>query len=128
MRRDTKKPAGEVADAKLFDDWSDLIETDLRAKVRDFIETTTAEASDQLSRPSRPHVQNMAATYKPSFAPLDDLDGRGLVKRRGASMGAEHLLRQTLHLVVRRAREQAFDARMRTRQNACVQAAFLYRL
>jgi hypothetical protein len=44
MTRDTTKLAGAVADAKLFDDWFDLIETELRTKVRGFIETTIEEA------------------------------------------------------------------------------------
>ncbi|MDQ6870110.1 MAG: hypothetical protein M3178_17855 [Pseudomonadota bacterium] len=47
MKRDTTKPAGDVADAKLFDDWVDLIETDLRTKVRGFIETAIEEAFDR---------------------------------------------------------------------------------
>jgi hypothetical protein len=47
MRRDTTKPAGDVADAKLFGDWFDLIETDLRTKGRGFIETMIAEALAQ---------------------------------------------------------------------------------
>jgi hypothetical protein len=33
VKRDTTKLAGDVADAKLFDDWFDLIETDLRTKM-----------------------------------------------------------------------------------------------
>jgi hypothetical protein len=46
-KRDTTKPAGNVADAKLFDDWFDLIETDLRTKARAFIETMIEEAFDR---------------------------------------------------------------------------------
>jgi hypothetical protein len=37
MKRDTTKPVGDVADAKLFDDGFDLIDTDLRTKGRGFI-------------------------------------------------------------------------------------------
>jgi hypothetical protein len=44
MKRDTTKLAGDVADAKLFGDWFDLIETDRRTEVRGFIEPTIAEA------------------------------------------------------------------------------------
>jgi hypothetical protein len=44
MIRDTTKPAVDVADAKRFDDWFELIETDRRAKVRGFIDTMIAEA------------------------------------------------------------------------------------
>ena len=47
MKIDTTKPAGDVADAKLFDDWFDFIETDLPTKVRGFIETTIEEAFDR---------------------------------------------------------------------------------
>jgi hypothetical protein len=47
MTRDTTKPAGDAADAKLFGDWFDLIATDLRTKVRGFIETTIEEAFDR---------------------------------------------------------------------------------
>jgi hypothetical protein len=47
MKRDTTKAAGDVADAKLFDDWFDLIETDFRANVGGIIETTIAEAFDR---------------------------------------------------------------------------------
>jgi hypothetical protein len=47
MTRDTTKAAGDVADAKLFDDWFDLIEADLRPKPRGFNETTIEEAFDR---------------------------------------------------------------------------------
>ncbi len=47
MKRDTTKPAGDVADATLFGDGFDLIETDLRTKMRGFIETTIEEAFDR---------------------------------------------------------------------------------
>ncbi len=47
MKRVTTKPAGDVADAKLFDDCFDLIETELRTNVRGFIETTIEEAFDR---------------------------------------------------------------------------------
>lgn len=47
MKRVTTKPAVDVADAKLFDDWFDLIETDLRTKVRGFLDTMIAEAFDR---------------------------------------------------------------------------------
>jgi len=36
VNRDTTKPAGDVADAKLVGDWFDLIETDLCTNVRGF--------------------------------------------------------------------------------------------
>jgi len=47
MTRNTTKAAGDVADATLFGDWFDLIEMDLRTKVRGFIETMIAEAFDR---------------------------------------------------------------------------------
>ncbi len=41
MNRDSTKP-GDVADAKLFNDWFDLIETDLHTKARGFIDSCPA--------------------------------------------------------------------------------------
>jgi hypothetical protein len=52
MKRDTTKAAGDVADAKLFDDWFDLIEADLRPKPRGFNETTIEEAFDRFRNDS----------------------------------------------------------------------------
>jgi hypothetical protein len=49
MKKDTTKATGDVADAKLFGNWFDLIETDHRTEVRGFIEPTMVEASDRLA-------------------------------------------------------------------------------
>jgi hypothetical protein len=38
MKRDTTKTPADVAEEKLFDNWFNLIETELRTKVRGFIE------------------------------------------------------------------------------------------
>jgi putative transposase len=52
MKRDTTKQAAETAEEELFDNWFDPIETDLRTKVRGFIETVLEEELDgALSRP-----------------------------------------------------------------------------
>jgi transposase len=46
MKTDTTKPAGDVADQTLFDDWFDPVETGLRSKLRGFIETMIEEELD----------------------------------------------------------------------------------
>jgi putative transposase len=46
MKTDTTKPAGDVADQTLFDNWFDPVETGLRSKVRGFIETMIEEELD----------------------------------------------------------------------------------
>jgi putative transposase len=52
MKIDTTKALADVADEKLFDNWFDPIETDLRTKVRGFIETMIEEELETaLSRP-----------------------------------------------------------------------------
>lgn len=52
MKAHTTKPAGDVADEKLFDNWFDPITTGLRAKTRGFTETMIEEELDSaLSRP-----------------------------------------------------------------------------
>jgi putative transposase len=52
MKIDTTKALADVADEKLFDNWFDPIETDLRTKVRGFIETMIEdELETALSRP-----------------------------------------------------------------------------
>ena len=51
MKRDTTKAAAEVAE-RLFDNWFDPIETELRTKVRGFIETMIEEELEAaLARP-----------------------------------------------------------------------------
>ena len=45
MKRDSTKPAADAADARLFDNWFDPIETSLRRKVRGFIETLVGAIS-----------------------------------------------------------------------------------
>ena len=72
--------------------------------------------------------QNSGPEPEPSScAPLDDLDRRGVVERRGVGMGAEHAFRQKFYFVAWHPREQVFDACPRARQKPRVQAAFLYR-
>jgi hypothetical protein len=52
MKIDTTKALADVADEKLFDNWFDPIETDLRTKVRGFIDTMIEdELETALSRP-----------------------------------------------------------------------------
>jgi putative transposase len=52
MKTDTTKALADGADEKLFDNWFDPIETDLRTKVRGFIETMIEEELETaLSRP-----------------------------------------------------------------------------
>jgi hypothetical protein len=46
MKTDTTKPACDVADEKLFDNWFDPVEAGRRAKVRGFIETMIEEELD----------------------------------------------------------------------------------
>ena len=46
MKTDTTKPACDVADEKLFDNWFDPVEAGLRAKVRGFIESMIEEELD----------------------------------------------------------------------------------
>jgi hypothetical protein len=55
MNRNTTKPAGDVADAKLFGDWFDLIAAVLRTKAHGIIETTIAGTFDRFYiDPARP--------------------------------------------------------------------------
>ena len=52
MKRDTTKALAEVAEERLFDNWFDPIETELRTKVRDFIEAMIEEELETaLARP-----------------------------------------------------------------------------
>src|SRR5205807_1443210 len=52
MKKDTMKAPVDVADEKLFDNWFDPIETELRTKVRGFIETMIEEELEAaLARP-----------------------------------------------------------------------------
>jgi putative transposase len=52
VRRDTTKAPAEVADERLFDNWFDPIETELRTKVRGFIEAMIEEELETaLGRP-----------------------------------------------------------------------------
>ncbi len=52
MKKDTTKMPADVADEKLFDNWFDPVETELRTKVRGFIETMIAEEFETaLARP-----------------------------------------------------------------------------
>ena len=52
MKNDTTKAPVDVADEKLFDNWFDPIETELRTKVRGFIETMIEEELEAaLARP-----------------------------------------------------------------------------
>ena len=43
MKKDTTKAPADGPDEKLFDNWFDPIETELRTKVRGFIETMIEE-------------------------------------------------------------------------------------
>ena len=43
MKKDITKMPADVADEKLFDNWFDPVETELRTKVRGFIEAMIAE-------------------------------------------------------------------------------------
>jgi putative transposase len=43
VKNDATKASVDVAGEKLFDNWFDPIETELRTKVRDFIETMIQE-------------------------------------------------------------------------------------
>ncbi len=52
MKNDTTKASVDVAEARLFDNWFDPIETELRTKVRGFIETMIQqELETALARP-----------------------------------------------------------------------------
>src|SRR2546427_10029231 len=52
MKKDTMKAPVDVADEKLFDNWFDPIETELRTKVRGFIEAMIEEELEAaLARP-----------------------------------------------------------------------------
>ena len=52
MKRDTTKTPADVADEKLFDNWFDPVETELRTKVRGFIEAMIEEELETaLARP-----------------------------------------------------------------------------
>ena len=52
MKKDTTKTPVDVAEEKLFDNWFDPIETELRTKVRGFIEAMIeAELATALARP-----------------------------------------------------------------------------
>jgi putative transposase len=67
VKNDTMRMPADVADEKLFDNWFDPIETELRAKVRGFIETMieeeleTALARPRYGRRSWPPVEDDAA-------------------------------------------------------------------
>ena len=53
MKHDTTKTPADVANEKLFDNWFDPVETELRTKVRGFIETMIEEELEvALARPS----------------------------------------------------------------------------
>jgi hypothetical protein len=43
MKEDITKPVGDATGEELFDDWFDLIETDVGTTVRGFIETIEEE-------------------------------------------------------------------------------------
>jgi putative transposase len=66
MKKDTTKTPVDVADEKLFDKWFDPIETELRTKVRGFIETMIEEeleaafARPRYGRRSGPSVEDDA--------------------------------------------------------------------
>lgn len=52
MKNDTAKTPADVANEKLFDNWFDPVETELRTKVRGFIETMIEEELEvALARP-----------------------------------------------------------------------------
>ena len=52
MKNDTTKMPVDVADEKLFDNWFDPVETELRTKVRGFIEAMIEEELETaLARP-----------------------------------------------------------------------------
>ena len=52
MKRDTTKTPADVTDEKLFDNWFDPVETELRTKVRGFIEAMIEdELETALARP-----------------------------------------------------------------------------
>ena len=52
MKNDTTKTPADVANEKLFDNWFDPVETELRTKVRGFIETMIEEELEvALARP-----------------------------------------------------------------------------
>ena len=54
MQRDTTEPAAEATEEKLFDNWFDPVETILRSKMRDFLETMIDEELETaLARPRR---------------------------------------------------------------------------
>jgi putative transposase len=67
VKNDTTKAPVDVADEKLFDNWFDPIETELRRRVRGFIETMieeeleTALARPRYGRRSGPSVEDDAA-------------------------------------------------------------------
>jgi hypothetical protein len=67
MRTDTTKTPADVADEKLFDNWFDPVETELRTKVRGFIEAMIEEELEMaLARPrygrrSGPPAEDCAA-------------------------------------------------------------------
>jgi putative transposase len=67
VKNDTTKAPVDVADEKLFDNWFDPIETELRTKVRGFIETMieeeleTALARPRYGRRSGPSAEDEAA-------------------------------------------------------------------
>ena len=54
MEKDITKPAPEAAEGKLFDNWFDPIESNLRGRVRGFLETMIKEElAAALGRPDR---------------------------------------------------------------------------
>jgi hypothetical protein len=60
VKKDAMKTAADVADERLFDNWFDPIETELRTKVRGFIEAMVEEELEMaLARP-RPRQREYA--------------------------------------------------------------------
>ncbi len=79
MQRDTTEPAAEATEEKLFDNWFDPVETILRSKMRDFLETMIDEELETaLARPrrspasaqSRPNDGDRAARSSPRLADI----------------------------------------------------------
>src|SRR5450631_2223802 len=62
MKTDPTKPVAEATEEKLFDNWFDPVETDLRTKVRGLIETMIEEELETvLSRPPYGRRPGLAA-------------------------------------------------------------------
>ena len=74
MKKDTTRAAAEVAEERLFDNWFDPIETELRTKVRGFIEAMIEEELETaLARPR----------YGRSAPPVEETAGRIAGHRHG---------------------------------------------